>query len=135
MKKLYLLSLGLVFCFAQSMWRITATLPQDNGQPRVVEFDIDSSIAVREITHLFRISYSEPTTENIHAAQNAHRDTCRELNQEYTPLSVQEAKKLYEKVLGEQMLDAIKTHQPQLYPMIIGILAGKTGVNQFRPGA
>lgn len=136
--KIYLFSLSLLLsCSVQSMWRVTATLPQPNGQSQVVEFDIDSGTAAREIMRILQLPYSEPTADNILVAQNAHRDVCRELNKEYMPLSDQEAKKLYERIVGEQMLDAIKTHQPQLYPLVVGILAGKTAADQsqFKAGA
>lgn len=44
---------------ACAMWKVTATLPQENGSAQVVEFDIDSRIAVQEIAHAFQIPYSE----------------------------------------------------------------------------
>ncbi|CAN5210337.1 hypothetical protein BH09DEP1_BH09DEP1_1350 [soil metagenome] len=126
-----------IYCLAfllsnstQTMLKVTATLSQENGGSRVLEFDIDSSIFAKEICHAFQVPYTEPTPENIQTAQLAHRDTCRALNRECVPLSNEEARALYNRVLGEEMLEAIKIHKPETYPLIIGLLAAKTNMKQ-----
>lgn len=131
--KTYFFSLVFLLSYsAQAMLQVTATLPQENGESKVVTFDIDSTLIAQEICGLFQISYTEPTADDILFAQNAHRDTCRVQNKECIPLSHVEAKNLHNRILGETMLDAIKEHRPESYPLIIGILAGKTAQNTNR---
>ena len=131
--KTYFFSLVFLLSYSsQAMLQVTATLTQDNGESKVVTFDIDSTIFAQEICRLYQIPYTEPTADDILLAQKAHRDTCRKLNKEYVPLWHVEAKNLHNRVLGETMLDAIKEHRHESYPLIIEILAGKTAQNTNR---
>lgn len=130
MKSYFFCLVFLLYPSTQTMYKVTASLPQESGEPQIVEFDIDSNIFAQEICRIYQIPYSEPTAENIQSAQDAHRDTCRALNRVYIPLAEAEAKALYNQKLGELMLEAVKEHRPRSYPLIIGLLAAKTSTNQ-----
>lgn len=47
------------------MLKVTETLLQENGESKVVTFDIVSNIFAQEICRLYQISYTEPPADDI----------------------------------------------------------------------